>query len=91
MTTRYKILAVNSDTDTCECCGRKNLKKVAWVSEVVDGIEHDPAPYGTTCAAKAVAAHYGGDEYKIESNIHQAKTAIKTCSKYGQPTTVLNW
>lgn len=45
---RYKCVAINDEADTCACCGRKKLKRVAWLLEF-DGT--DPAPYGTTCAA----------------------------------------
>lgn len=43
----YKVLAVNDERDYCECCGRKNLKKVAWIeSEETGEIKH----FGTVCA-----------------------------------------
>ena len=73
----YIIKAVNSEVDTCFCCGRTDLKKVVWLAERIDGIEHDPSPYGTTCAAKAVANKIGGDEYTTAYNRRAAKDAIK--------------
>jgi hypothetical protein len=43
----YKVLAVNDERDYCECCGRKNLKKVAWIENEETGeIKH----FGTVCA-----------------------------------------
>ncbi|MHC4643923.1 MAG: hypothetical protein ACYTBJ_00375 [Planctomycetota bacterium] len=39
----YKIIAVNDEVDTCSCCGRTGLKRVAWVAMIDDGIEYDPA------------------------------------------------
>lgn len=44
-----KILGINDEVTTCECCGRTNLKKT-----VVLGTEHGEVRYGTACAAKAL-------------------------------------
>jgi hypothetical protein len=47
MMATYKVLAVNDERDFCECCGRQNLKKVAWIENEETGeIKH----FGTTCA-----------------------------------------
>lgn len=43
-----KLLGVNSDTSTCECCGKSNLKRVA-VIQLEDG---RIVRYGRDCAAK---------------------------------------
>lgn len=45
---RYRYHGTDDSCDTCSCCGRSNLKRVAWLS-LADGGE--PLPYGTTCAA----------------------------------------
>lgn len=45
-----KVLGINSDTSTCECCGKTNLKKVVTL-QFEDG---RILSYGTTCAAKAL-------------------------------------
>ena len=42
-----KIYGINSDSETCSCCGKTWLKKVVWIGED-DG---DPAPYGVNCVA----------------------------------------
>ena len=45
--TKYKIKAVNSDRDYCECCGKENISKVVWIENTETGeINH----YGTVCA-----------------------------------------
>lgn len=44
-----KVLGINSDRDTCDCCGKTNLAKVVWLE--IDGGE--PVAYGVNCAAKA--------------------------------------
>jgi len=92
----YIIKAVNSDTDTCSCCGRTNLKKVAWVSMVVDGIENDPAPFGTTCAAKAivkpkhteVTADNMDEAISEAHDMRSVKEAIKRAGKTKKPVRV---
>jgi len=47
-TNNAKLLGIDSDTSICECCGKKNLKKVA-VIELADG---RVVRYGRNCAAK---------------------------------------
>ena len=91
MTTFFKIIAVNDDVDTCSCCGRTNLKKVAWVAQTVNGTEYDPAPFGTTCAANAVANTFKGDEFKHAANLRATRDAIKVAAKTGKPTNVIGW
>jgi hypothetical protein len=77
----FTIVAVNNDVDTCSCCGRTDLKRVAWVAMTVDGIEHAPAPFGTTCAANAVAHGRGGNEFVQAVNKTACKDAIKRAAK----------
>ena len=43
----FQIIAVNDSKDFCECCGRKNLKRVVWVLEVETGVHMH---FGTSCA-----------------------------------------
>jgi len=83
----FKIVAVNDDVDTCSCCGRTELKRVAWVAEVVHGVEMEPAPYGTTCAAKAVA-RFETDEYGKARTSRRVSDTIKYVTKTGNPGTV---
>lgn len=47
--TTYRILGINDDVTTCECCGKSGLKCTVVLT---DG-EHEVA-YGRDCAAKAV-------------------------------------
>lgn len=51
-TTTHRLLGVNDEADTCSQCGRRNLKRVAWLAELdADGnIAGDAAPFGTDCA-----------------------------------------
>ena len=49
---QYKLRGINDDHNTCEVCGKTNLKKVMWISEVTqDGETLDPFAAGTTCGA----------------------------------------
>ena len=43
-----KVLSITDDTDTCECCGKTNLKRV-----VVLDIDGSIVRYGVNCAARA--------------------------------------
>lgn len=48
----YKMLGVSDDVTTCECCGKRNLKRTVTLEFVGENTE---VHYGTTCAAKALA------------------------------------
>lgn len=57
-----------SDDDTCEKCGKTNLKRV-----IVLNIEGDTVRYGTDCAARALM---GDNSAKNRSNVtYRAKIA----------------
>jgi hypothetical protein len=44
---RFEVVGVNDERDTCECCGRKNLKRVVWIRDTeTDEVKH----FGTVCA-----------------------------------------
>lgn len=52
-----KLLGINNDVTTCECCGKTNLKRTA-VLELPDGsIVH----YGRDCAARKLGKSVGKD------------------------------
>lgn len=53
-TTKYRLLGVNDDANTCTQCGRTNLKRVAWLAPLdADGNEDgEAAAYGTDCAGR---------------------------------------
>jgi len=46
-----KILGINDDVSTCQCCGKTGLKRVVWL-DLEDG--SDPVAYGTSCAGMAL-------------------------------------
>ena len=43
----YKILGINDEVTTCECCGKSGLKRT-----VVLGSDSGELRYGTACAAR---------------------------------------
>lgn len=67
---RFQVLAVNDEKDFCECCGKKNLKRVVFVRDTeTDEVKH----FGTSCA---VAPAKG---FNIEKEV---KAAIERQSSY---------
>ena len=51
---KYAVLGVNQDQDVCDVCGKTNLKKVVWFSELNSQGEKVGNPFctGVDCAAK---------------------------------------
>ncbi len=48
---KYQIIGTTDDVDTCDCCGRINLKKTVILKDAESGEE---VYFGTECAAKAL-------------------------------------
>lgn len=70
--TRFQVLAVNDEKDTCQCCGRSGLKRVVWISDTETGdIKH----FGTTCATAPVK---GFDVKAIKEAIKRRDSFEKT-------------
>ena len=70
-----KVLGVNDDVTTCECCGRTGLKKT-----VVLDVEGSQLHYGTQCAAKKLRFGMGAkySAHKIESVVKTFKGVVWT-------------
>ena len=53
MAKQFRLMGTNDDHNTCEFCGRTNLKRVVMLAPLdPDGnVEGEAAPYGTSCAA----------------------------------------
>lgn len=50
---KYRVLGVNDDSDTCECCGKTGLKRVVWIESLETGlVQH----FGVVCAANPAKA-----------------------------------
>lgn len=54
MASTFKLLGVNDEVTTCECCGKSNLK-----CTVVLGTDGGEVRYGRDCAARALAGVFG--------------------------------
>lgn len=69
-----KLLAINSDSETCECCGKNGLKRVMWIETENSGI----MAYGVCCGAKALGltGNYTTIEQVQKSIETQAKLAL---------------
>jgi hypothetical protein len=51
---KFKVKGIDRDFDTCECCGKTNLKKTVVLARLdLDGNEMDVVRYGVDCAARA--------------------------------------
>ena len=70
----YRILGINDDITTCECCGKSGLKCTVVLT---DG-ERELA-YGRDCAAKAVAGKLGKVKTanKIEQEARNIAAGVK--------------
>lgn len=56
MTTNYRIHGVTDDTDTCEVCGKIELRRVVMLAALdADGNTEEIVYAGTTCAARMLA------------------------------------
>lgn len=52
MRNQYKVIGIDRDGGDCECCGRKNLRKLVFISVIRDGEEAEVIRVGSMCAAK---------------------------------------
>lgn len=57
---KYRYLGTNDEESVCGCCGRQDLKRVAWLVALdEDGNEiGEPVAYGTTCAGQLLRDAY---------------------------------
>lgn len=67
MSKRIKVLGINDDRDTCQCCGRAGLKRVVWLS--IDSGE--PVHYGTSCAALTAGIRGNWTARRAEALAHE--------------------
>lgn len=69
----FKVIGLDRDGGTCECCGKDNLKKLVILREVTEEGDGALLRFGTQCAAKA--AKYTHSAASIE-------TAAKNATEY---------
>lgn len=75
----WKVLGINDDVTTCECCGKSNLKCTVVLTNG-EGEVH----YGRDCAARAILPVIGGKPFgkpktaeKMERMARDAAAGIK--------------
>ena len=73
-----KILGINDDVTTCECCGKSELKCTVILSSD-DGMEQ--VYYGRDCAAKALSPYRPKTAYKIEQEARGIQNGYRKTSK----------
>lgn len=76
-TNEIKILGVNSDKDSCDCCGKNNLKRVVWLD--MDG---DVVAFGTSCAARALKVEGNWSASNAEKLVATVNARRETASKF---------
>lgn len=60
----FKILGINDDVTTCECCGRSNLKATV----VLESSDGSMVHYGKDCAARTLTGdNKAADVKSVES------------------------
>ncbi len=69
-TITFKIIGITDDSHICECCGKKNLKKVVVMENIDTG---SIVRYGTDCAAKAMRIKKADVDYEFDI---RAKVAL---------------
>lgn len=70
----FRILGINDDVTTCECCGKSNLKCTVVLTDG-EGERY----YGRDCAAKATAPKFGRPltAEKIERKARDVAAGVK--------------
>lgn len=72
MSKQYKLRGINDDHNTCEVCGKTNLKKVMWLSEIAeDGNILDPFAAGTTCGSRMLGIGSGLGKARISAKVQE--------------------
>jgi hypothetical protein len=64
----FRVVGINSDSDECGCCGRKNLAKVVWIENLETG---EVDCFGRSCALKPQRCFGSQCEADIEAAFKQ--------------------
>lgn len=75
-----KFLGNTDEVDTCDCCGRKDLKSTVAL-ELTEGAE--PVYYGVTCAALALS-RTPKDIRSESKKADEAKAAVERAAYYAR-------
>jgi len=68
---KAKLLAINSDSEVCEICGKSHLKRVMWIETEETGVR----AYGVCCGTKALG--FNGKFNTIEQVISAIEDSEK--------------
>lgn len=71
----FKLLGINDDVTTCECCGRAGLKCTVALESETTGIVH----YGRDCAGKALL---GSNSRKNTETVDRLAQAVSYARKW---------
>lgn len=77
----FRVLGINDDVCTCECCGKQNLKCTVALS-VLDADGNDSGEivrYGRDCAALAVLGRKSAANVRHVENMAQAAMCAADC------------
>lgn len=81
-----KILGITDEVNTCDCCGRTNLKKTVAMEFEAGGMVH----YGTDCAANVVyGAKTAANRKRMEARANAASYVAKWTAIHGTSIAVL--
>jgi hypothetical protein len=81
-----KILGITDEVNTCDCCGRTNLKKTVAMEFDAGGMVH----YGADCAANAVYGKKTPTNRKlVEAKANAAAYVTKWTAVHGTDVAVL--
>lgn len=69
-----KLLGINDDVTTCECCGKQNLKCTVVLSSD-DGMGQ--VHFGRDCAAKALSPYRPKTAHRIEMEARNIQAGYK--------------
>lgn len=71
---KIQVLGINTDFNSCDCCGKENLKKTVTILDLASGVE---GHFGVVCAAAI-------DKYDTLDAANEAKKEIsKAVRKHG--------
>ena len=89
----WKVKGVNDDTDTCELCGKTNLKRVVWMAPLSsDGEEGGVQAIGRCCAAKLLRTTTTQVQRMAEQADANAKEAeLRQVHEIGEVRSVCPW
>lgn len=72
--TRFTVNGITDERDTCDCCGRTNLKRTVCLHDHLTG---EDVFFGTACAAKAK----GVTVTEVKADIRAAQAAERAAAQ----------